>query len=67
MDAQVGVVLEALERLGLADNTVVVFTSDHGYHLGDHGLWQKIEPVREERPRAARRVAPRVGGNGRVD
>ena len=41
MDAQVGRVLESLERLGLAANTIVVFTSDHGYHLGDHGLWQK--------------------------
>ena len=42
MDAQVGRVLEALERLELAERTVVVFTSDHGYHLSDHGLWQKL-------------------------
>ena len=40
-DAQVGRILETLERTGLAKNTVVVFTSDHGYHMGEHGHYQK--------------------------
>jgi iduronate 2-sulfatase len=40
-DAQVGRVLDALEKTGLSDNTIVVFTSDHGYHMGEHGHYQK--------------------------
>jgi iduronate 2-sulfatase len=42
MDAQVGKVLEALRRSGEEDNTIVIFTSDHGYHLGEHDFWAKV-------------------------
>ncbi|PYS98256.1 MAG: sulfatase [Acidobacteria bacterium] len=41
MDAQVGRVLEALDKNGLRDNTIVVFFGDHGYHLGEKGKWSK--------------------------
>jgi len=42
MDAQVGKVMAALRDNGLEDNTIVIFTSDHGYHLGEHDFWAKV-------------------------
>ncbi len=41
IDAQVGRLLAKLEELGLAEDTVVCLWGDHGFHLGDHGLWTK--------------------------
>lgn len=41
MDAQFGLVLAELKKQGLDKNTIVIFISDHGYNLGEHGLWQK--------------------------
>lgn len=41
LDANVGRILQAIDDLGIADETIVVFVSDHGYHLGEHGHWQK--------------------------
>jgi len=43
MDDCAGTVLSALRDLGLQENTIVIYTSDHGEMLGEHGLWQKFE------------------------
>jgi iduronate 2-sulfatase len=47
MDAQVGKVLDAIEDAGILDNTIIIFTSDHGYHLGEHDFWAKVS-LRDE-------------------
>jgi iduronate 2-sulfatase len=41
MDAQIGLILDALDESGQADNTIIVFFSDHGFHIGEHTLWGK--------------------------
>jgi choline-sulfatase len=42
MDDQVGKILNILKEEGLEDNTIIVFTSDHGFHLGEHDFWMKV-------------------------
>jgi iduronate 2-sulfatase len=47
MDAQVGRVLDALEKSGQKENTIVIFFGDHGYHLGEKGKWSKAYSLYE--------------------
>jgi iduronate 2-sulfatase len=65
VDDNVGQVLAALDRLGLRDKTIVVFTVDHGYQLGEKGKWSKAGSLFEEGDRIPLIIdVPHNPGNG---
>jgi choline-sulfatase len=66
VDQHVGLVLAAVDRLGLRDSTVVVYLSDHGEMYGEHGMWRKSTFYEEavKVPLIVRH--PRAGGGGRL-
>ena len=66
LDAQVGKLMDALEQHDLADNTLVVFWSDHGFHLGDHTLWCKTSNF-ELDARVPLIIMPPGGTQGRTN
>lgn len=65
IDAQVGKILDQLEALDLNEDTIVVFWGDHGFHLGDHGLWCKHSNF-EQATRVPLIIAPHQGRRGRT-
>ena len=63
-DAQVGKVLDALDRSGAAENTIIVLWGDHGWHLGDHSIWCKHTNYEQATRAPLIFVAPKVGKSG---
>ncbi|MCH2206009.1 MAG: sulfatase [Lentisphaerales bacterium] len=63
VDAQVGRLLKSLDDLKLRENTIVILASDHGYHLGEHGLWRKNTLFEESTRTPLIISAPGITGN----
>jgi iduronate 2-sulfatase len=65
-DYNLGLVIDELDRLGLRDNTLIVFVADHGYQLGEKGKWSKAGSLFEPGTRVPLIIhMPGAGGNGR--
>jgi arylsulfatase A-like enzyme len=66
VDDNVGRVLTALEKQGLAENTIVFIMGDHGFHLGDHGFWSKYSMLESTRRAPLWVRVPGAPANGKV-
>lgn len=66
IDSQVGRLLDNLDSLGLADNTIVVIWGDHGFHLGDHGKWAKHTNMEQAARSPLIISVPGVGSPGKT-
>jgi len=64
IDDLVGDVISELETLGIADNTIIVLWGDHGFHLGDHGLWAKHTNIEQAARSPLIIYAPKVNKKG---
>ncbi|MDZ4287840.1 MAG: sulfatase [Prosthecobacter sp.] len=66
MDAQLGKVLDALEKSGVADKTIITFVGDHGYHIGEHRQWGKTSNFEYDAHVPFLISAPGVGSPGQT-